>query len=284
MPNEQRPLKVFLCHASQDKPKVRELYRTLRRRGIQPWLDAEDLIPGQNWEVEIPKALHFSDAIIICLSPNSVDKEGYVQKEIKFALDKALEMPEGRIFLIPAKLEECDLPFRLKQYQAVNLYEKEGYVRLMKALKLRASQLERKDVKLTKDVTITPEIKTIIEENKVDSNQENPETIPLEPVRESLVDHADIDEYPGSEISTIANTQEKPVAPSKPEDQELAPLNPNVIRKSWTVKRISLFGFAGIIIAGLLLFPLIDGWFPPNPSPTVSITSYTLNKNNSDSI
>ncbi len=56
MTDAKRPLKVFLCHASADKPKVRELYRTLKRRGVQPWLDAEDLIPGQNWEVEIPKA------------------------------------------------------------------------------------------------------------------------------------------------------------------------------------------------------------------------------------
>jgi hypothetical protein len=75
----KRPLKVFpptalrasLCHiiplwdASADKPKVRELYRTLKRRGVQPWLDAEDLISGQgfdklnlpNWEVEIHKAV-----------------------------------------------------------------------------------------------------------------------------------------------------------------------------------------------------------------------------------
>ncbi|HNQ94251.1 MAG TPA: toll/interleukin-1 receptor domain-containing protein [Anaerolineales bacterium] len=44
---DKRPLKVFLCHASADKPKVRELYRTLKRRGVQPWLDAEDLIPGR---------------------------------------------------------------------------------------------------------------------------------------------------------------------------------------------------------------------------------------------
>lgn len=56
MTDAKRPLKVFLCHASADKPKVRELYRTLKRRGVQPWLDAEDLIPGQNWEVGIPKA------------------------------------------------------------------------------------------------------------------------------------------------------------------------------------------------------------------------------------
>lgn len=171
MPQSKRPLKVFLCHASQDKPKVRELYRTLRRRGMQPWLDAEDLIPGQNWEVEIPKALYSSDAIIICLSPNSVDKEGYVQKEVKFALDKALEMPEGRIFLIPAKLEECDLPYKLRQYQAVNLFEKDGYTKLMKALKLRASELKLAAVELPGAGEITSEIEKIVEEKKEKEEQ-----------------------------------------------------------------------------------------------------------------
>ena len=177
MTTEKRLLKVFLCHASADKTKVRELYRTLKRRGVQPWLDAEDLIPGQNWEVEIPKALLSSDAIIICLTPNSVDKEGYVQKEIKFALDKAMEMPEGRIFIIPARLEECDLPFSLSKYQAVNLYEKTGYTKLMQALKLRASQLERATVELPKAGETTAEIEKIVEEKTPpELKEEKPET------------------------------------------------------------------------------------------------------------
>lgn len=133
MPEPKRPLKVFLCHVSTDKPKVRELYRYLRRRGINPWFDEEHLVGGQDWQVEIPKALATSDAIIICLTKNSVDKEGYIQKEIKFALDKALEMPEGRIFLIPVKFEECEVPFTLSRYQWVDLTVESGYAKMMKA-------------------------------------------------------------------------------------------------------------------------------------------------------
>src|SRR5512141_591653 len=148
MTNENRPLKVFLCHAHDDKSKARELYRYLKRRGLQPWLDAEDLLPGQNWQVEIPKALETSDAIIICLSKGSVDKEGYVQKEIKFALDKALEMPEGRIFLIPARLEECDVPRSLSSYHWVDLFDEGGREKLMKSLKVQAVQLDRINVKM----------------------------------------------------------------------------------------------------------------------------------------
>jgi hypothetical protein len=165
MPTEKRPLKVFLCHASADKPKVRELYRYLLRRRIKPWFDEVDLVGGQDWQVEIPKALATSDAIIICLTKNSVDKEGYIQKEIKFALDKALEMPEGRVFLIPVRFEECEVPFSLSRYQWVDLFDEVGYSRMMRALKFRASQLERATVELPK-TPVVAEDKNIILKNE----------------------------------------------------------------------------------------------------------------------
>jgi len=63
-----RPLNVFLCHASQDKPAVRELYKRLSaEKWIDPWLDEEDLLPGQDFDFEINQALRDADAIIICL-------------------------------------------------------------------------------------------------------------------------------------------------------------------------------------------------------------------------
>jgi Tol biopolymer transport system component len=158
MSEPKRPLKVFLCHSSSDKLKVRELYRYLKKRGAKPWFDEVDLVGGQDWQVEIPKAILTSDAIIICLTKNSVDKEGYIQKEIKFALDKALEMPEGRIFLIPVRFEECEVPFTLSRYQWVDLFDEVGYARMMKALKFRASQLERATVELPKNVVVEENI------------------------------------------------------------------------------------------------------------------------------
>jgi formylglycine-generating enzyme required for sulfatase activity len=136
-----RPLRVFLCHASQDKPAVWKLYRYLKQRGVKPWLDQADLLPGENWEVEIPNALFSSDVILVCLSKNSVDKEGYVQKEISFALDKALEKPEGTIFVIPVKLEECELPRRLNRYQWVELFRPDGRKRLLMGLNKRVKGL-----------------------------------------------------------------------------------------------------------------------------------------------
>lgn len=138
---EKRPLKVFLCHASGDKPAVRALYQRLVRDGVDAWLDKEKLLPGQDWRLEIPKAVQESDVVVVCLSNKSITKEGYVQKEIKFALDSADEKPKGTIFLIPARLEECEVPSQLSLWQWVDLFESDGYERLTRSLRLRADKL-----------------------------------------------------------------------------------------------------------------------------------------------
>jgi len=146
MPTEKRLLKVFLCHASQDKLIVRELYQKLFAEGwIDPWLDEEKLLPGQDWSLEIEKAVRDADVVIVFLSNSSVDKRGFVQKELKFALDVALEMPEGSIFIIPLKLESCDIPSRLARWQWIDYFPKtqsrQFYKRLLKSLDLRAGSL-----------------------------------------------------------------------------------------------------------------------------------------------
>jgi hypothetical protein len=137
-----RPLRIFLCHSSADKPAAVELYDYLLEKGMDPWLDVEKLMPGQKWQIEIPRALEASDVIIVVLSSDSITREGYVQKEIKFALDRALEMPEDRIFLIPARLEDCKIPASLQGYQWVDLFEKNWAKKLTRSLNVRAVQLK----------------------------------------------------------------------------------------------------------------------------------------------
>ena len=79
----QRKLKVFLCHASQDKPIVHELYQKLAAEGwIEPWLDAKKLLPGQDWEAEIINAVTKADNVIIFLSNTSINKDGFIQREL----------------------------------------------------------------------------------------------------------------------------------------------------------------------------------------------------------
>jgi hypothetical protein len=108
---------------------------------VDPWLDEEKLLPGQDWRQEITSAVKRSDVVIVCLSSSSISKTGFVQNEIKYALDAADAQPEGTIFLIPLRLEECEIPDQLSRWQWVNYFEETGYPRLMMALSKRAESL-----------------------------------------------------------------------------------------------------------------------------------------------
>ena len=139
-------LRVFLCHSSEDKPAVRELYRQLLSDGFDPWFDEENLIGGQEWEEEIFKAVRSADVVVVCLAKHWVNSAGYTQKEIKLALDVADEQPEGAIFIIPLRLDDCDVPKRLGRWQWVNLYEERGYEKLLRALRTHSRRLLQPDV------------------------------------------------------------------------------------------------------------------------------------------
>jgi hypothetical protein len=136
--------RVFLCHASDDKPEVRKYADLLKAEGIDVWLDEDKLLPGQEWQREIPKAVRNSDAVIIFISKNSINKEGYLQREIRVALDVMDEKPDGTVFLIPARLEECQVPDRLLKWQYVNLYDESGFRKLLLGLNLRFNQMGKK--------------------------------------------------------------------------------------------------------------------------------------------
>ncbi len=137
------PLKVFLCHSSGDKPAVRDLYQRLLADGVDPWLDEENLLPGQDWAIEITNAVRSSDVIIVCLSRRSITGPGFYHKEISLALDVAEHQPEGAIFIIPLRLEECDVLPRLRRWQWVDVFKDEGYARLLRSLGARAMVLGR---------------------------------------------------------------------------------------------------------------------------------------------
>jgi hypothetical protein len=156
-----RPLRVFLCHSSNDKPAVRELYQKLRAETwISPWLDEEELYPGQDWNMEIEKAVEAADAIIVCLTKNSINKEGYVQRELRIVLDFADYKPEGTIYILPVRLEECEPPRRLRAWQYADYFEgqrERALERLLISLKRRADSLGLKMEQLVhKEKKLTP--------------------------------------------------------------------------------------------------------------------------------
>jgi TIR domain len=144
---QPRKLRIFLCHASQDKPVVRELYqRLLAEDWIDPWPDDERLLPGQDWNLEIEKAVEAADAVIVCVSSISVAKEGYIQRELRRVLQVAEDKLEGAIFVLPVRLDECKYPRQLRDKQFIDYFPESkrdaAHVKLMLGLKIRKDGLK----------------------------------------------------------------------------------------------------------------------------------------------
>ena len=136
--NEGNDTSVFISYASEDYKAARKLYEDLKKGGLTPWLDKEILVAGQNWKTAINKAIKESRYFIPIFSSVSVAKRGYIQKEFKHALDVFDEFPESQIFVIPVRLDACEIPFeKLKDIEYVDLFPDwdKGIQRIIQATK-----------------------------------------------------------------------------------------------------------------------------------------------------
>jgi hypothetical protein len=126
--------KVFLCYAGPDRKQVEVIYTKLSNEGFSPWMDKKSLLPGQDWRLEIKRAIESADFFVACISQHFQNRT-YGHKEIKLALEVLDMMPEGTIFLIPLRLEDCPVDDRLSSRHWVNLFEPDGYELLLRALR-----------------------------------------------------------------------------------------------------------------------------------------------------
>jgi hypothetical protein len=113
---------IFICYAKEDFHSAKKLYHDLKIVGFSPWIDTEDLKPGQKWKHVILEMMEKSSYVLILLSNYSIQKHGFVQREIKEAINLLDIYPSSSIFVIPVRLEDCDPPVELKEFHWVDLF------------------------------------------------------------------------------------------------------------------------------------------------------------------
>lgn len=136
-------MKVFISYAREDEEAAQRLHAGLLAAGLKPWIDKIDLLPGMNWKEEIANAMELSDVIVLLMSPVSVRKEGFVQKEVRDAIELSQYKPPGSIHLIPAKLGPCELNIgKLRDLHAEDMYPDwdKGMATLVRAIEFAKAQ------------------------------------------------------------------------------------------------------------------------------------------------
>ena len=114
---------VFISYSKEDGEVAAALYQDLAKEGVASWIDTEKLLPGMEWKSAIRRAIREARFFIILLSGHSVSGRGYVQKEIREALEVLDEFPDSEVFIIPARVEPCSVTHqRLADIQWVDLF------------------------------------------------------------------------------------------------------------------------------------------------------------------
>jgi hypothetical protein len=135
MKRPKQKANIFMIHAHSDRETVHDLYQRLVKDGLNAWLDAERLQPGQDWQNEIRNALLKCDVVLVCLSSGFDKQQGYRHEELKLALEKANFLPDDEVFIIPVRLEKCDMPESLRHLHRVDLFKAGSYKKLVGALR-----------------------------------------------------------------------------------------------------------------------------------------------------
>lgn len=128
---------VFISYSRKDSQAVNALRRRLRWRGIRTWMDTQD-IAGGDWRLEIRKGLRRSNFFVACLSQNTVEAGEVLHFEHESALEIQRERLEGEIYVIPLRLEPCEIPERFRHLQYLDLYSRNGWTGLIRALGSKA--------------------------------------------------------------------------------------------------------------------------------------------------
>lgn len=98
---------VFISYARADEGVAKNVAETLRSEGFEVWFDSS-IYAGASWESMLMSTLSSAKAVLVLWSRRSV-KRPWVLKEAKLAMET------GR--LVPAKIDDCELPARFSAVQ-----------------------------------------------------------------------------------------------------------------------------------------------------------------------
>ncbi|HEY0990305.1 MAG TPA: toll/interleukin-1 receptor domain-containing protein [Kofleriaceae bacterium] len=128
--------RVFLSHASPDKPAVRRIADALRAAGHDPWLDEEQILVGESIPAAVERGLRVADFVVLCLS-KAAAAGGWIETERDATLMQ--QFLERRERILPARLEDVAPPYLIASLAYVDLFPedptfKQAIVRLTRAI------------------------------------------------------------------------------------------------------------------------------------------------------
>lgn len=143
--------KIFISYSYADSDRVHELSRRLSLEGFSPWTDTQ-ILGGEPIDNRIRKEIQSSDFFLACLSKNYLNSE-WSLSETEYALVYLREKLDSDIYVIPVRLEDCEVPENLARFSSVDLFTENGWARLVEAIRVGTARREEIDSRLLEACT-----------------------------------------------------------------------------------------------------------------------------------
>lgn len=127
-----RGVRVFLAYSHSDRGRVREIHHLLQAAGHRPWMDEQELLPGQRLVAELEGAIRRSQVVLLFLSADSRPEDGYLVREATMAI--AARRDGDGPTVVPVRLDPVTPPPDWNDLQTVDLFVEDGTQRLLALL------------------------------------------------------------------------------------------------------------------------------------------------------
>jgi hypothetical protein len=110
--NEKLAGHAFISYVREDSHRVDQLQLALQAAGIQVWRDTTSLRPGQDWRVNIRRAITDGALVfIVCFSQAGLSRAtSYQNEELLLAVEQLRLRSAGDAWLIPVRFDDCVIP------------------------------------------------------------------------------------------------------------------------------------------------------------------------------
>jgi TIR domain len=109
-----KEIRVFISHSHNDEAIAHQIAARLRRKNLSPWIDADQVLVGDDILERIGSGLTTSDLLVFIISKESLDSE-WCKRELAFVAHR--EIKERKILVVPVIIDDAqiaDLPWFLQ--------------------------------------------------------------------------------------------------------------------------------------------------------------------------
>ncbi|MEO5370080.1 MAG: toll/interleukin-1 receptor domain-containing protein [Magnetococcus sp. DMHC-1] len=149
----RRSPNVFISYAHEDLLTAKKIVESVRNAGLNPWLDVEQIVPGQNIMATIEHALEECSSAVVFLSKNSVNSD-HLKREIAFAIKLFKSRGDVDIPIIPVRLDDTPVPDILKHIQWADMRSPDAEKQILRGL----SRLTGLQLNLENSAVVNPDI------------------------------------------------------------------------------------------------------------------------------